>query len=72
MMAAKWAHLGEIVQDNEASEFAVLEAAWELKEGAGWEDEEAEAVEFDGCARGGTGRFSGCVRRADRVPVDEA
>lgn len=72
MMAAKWAHLGEIVQDNEASEFVVLEAAWDLREGAGWEDEESEAVEFDGCARGGTGRFSGCVRRADRVPVDEA
>ncbi|KAH3994698.1 hypothetical protein HBI38_026710 [Parastagonospora nodorum] len=71
MMAAKWAHLGEIVQDNEASEFVVLEAAWDLREGAGWEDEEAEAVEFDGCARGGTGRFSGCVRRADRVKVDE-
>lgn len=66
MMNAKWTHLGEIVQEVDQTELAVLDAAWNLK--TGWEDaEEARGVEFDGGMPGGTGRFTGCLRREDRM-----
>jgi hypothetical protein len=66
MLSAKWAHLGEIVQEVELSELAALDAGWNLR--AGWEDaEEARAVEFDSLLPGGTGRFSGIIRQSDRV-----
>jgi hypothetical protein len=42
MLAAKFAHLGEIVQEVQASEFAALDAGWNLR--TGWDDvEEASA-----------------------------
>jgi hypothetical protein len=66
MMSSKWAHLGDIVQEVDATELAVLDAAWDLQ--SGWADAEAaRAVEFDGLLPGGTGRFSGKVQRSDRV-----
>lgn len=66
MMPSKWTHLGEIVQEVDKVEEVQLEVVWGLV--GGWEDEEeARAVEFDGYARGGTGRFSGVVGRRDRV-----
>jgi hypothetical protein len=70
MLSAKWAHLGEIVQEVELGELAALDAGWNLR--TGWEDaEEARAVEFDSLLPGGTGRFSGVIRQSDRV-VNEA
>lgn len=69
MLGAKWAHLGEIVQEIDVSELAALDAGWNLR--TGWEDvEEARAVEFDSLLPGGTGRFTGVIKRSDRV-VDE-
>jgi len=66
MLSAKWMHLGEIVQEVDAAELAALDAGWDLK--TGWEDaDEARAVEFDGALPGGTGRFTGVVRKEDRV-----
>lgn len=66
MLSAKWAHLGEIVQEVDFTELAALEAGWNLK--TGWEDaEEARAVEFDGLLPGGTGRFTGVIHQSDRV-----
>jgi hypothetical protein len=66
MLPAKWAHLAEIVQDADSIEFRALDAGWNLK--TGWDDEDAaRAVEFDGQLRGGTARFSGTLRAADRL-----
>ncbi|KAH7066668.1 hypothetical protein BKA63DRAFT_522930 [Paraphoma chrysanthemicola] len=72
MMSAKWSHLGEIVQEVDATELSTLDAAWDFK--TGWEDaEEARAVEFDGLLAGGTGRFTGKVQASDRLRIgDEA
>jgi hypothetical protein len=70
MMTAKWAHLGEIVQDVDPMELAALDAGWNLK--TGWDDiEEARAVEFDGYLPGGTSRFTGKVRVEDKVTADD-
>ncbi|KAF1837398.1 hypothetical protein BDW02DRAFT_627976 [Decorospora gaudefroyi] len=70
MLSAKWAHLGEIMQDVDLSELAALDAGWNLR--TGWDDtEEAQAVEFDGLRPGGTGRFTGIIRQSDKV-VDDA
>lgn len=70
MLSAKWAHLGEIVQEVDPAELAALDAGWNLR--TGWEDAEAaRAVEFDGLLPGGTGRFTGVIRHSDRV-VDSA
>lgn len=69
MLSAKWQYLGEIVQEVDVTELAVLEAGWNLKNG--WDDAEAaRAVEFDGLLSGGTGRFSGVVRSEDRVAAE--
>lgn len=66
MLSSKWQYLGEIVQEVDLSELAALDAGWNLRHG--WEDAEAaRAVEFDGLLAGGTGRFSGVVRKEDRV-----
>lgn len=66
MLSSKWAQLGEIVQMVDQDELAALEAGWDLR--AGWEDTEAaKAAEFDGLLPGGTGRFTGIIRRSDRV-----
>jgi hypothetical protein len=66
MMTAKWAHLGEIVQDADPMELAALDAGWNLK--TGWDDvEEARAVEFDGYLPGGTSRFTGKVHVSDKL-----
>ncbi|KAF2827780.1 hypothetical protein CC86DRAFT_320134 [Ophiobolus disseminans] len=66
MQNSKWAHLGEIVQEVDTAELAALDAGWGLR--TGWDDaEDARAVEFDGALPGGTGRFSGVVRREDRM-----
>ncbi|KAJ8109608.1 hypothetical protein OPT61_g7330 [Boeremia exigua] len=66
MMSSKWQYLGEIVQEVDLKELAALDAGWRLRHG--WDDAEAaRAVEFDGLLHGGTGRFSGAVRRSDRV-----
>ncbi|KAF2849147.1 hypothetical protein T440DRAFT_399858 [Plenodomus tracheiphilus IPT5] len=66
MLSAKWAHLGEIVQIIDQDELATLNAGWNLR--TGWEDAEAaKAAEFDGQFPGGTGRFTGIIRRSDRV-----
>lgn len=72
MLSAKWAHLGEIVQEVDLTELAALDAGWNMK--TGWEDaEEARAVEFDGALPGGTGRFTGRVQAGDRMrDADEA
>ena len=70
MLNAKWIALAEIVQDVDPSELAALDAGWHLK--TGWEDAKAaNAALFDGVMPGGTGRFSGVIRRSDRV-VDAA
>lgn len=51
---------GSIVQHIPAREWATLRGAWGLWEG--WKDrEEANAVTYDGCLPGGTGRFSGTI-----------
>ncbi|KAL6706038.1 hypothetical protein ACN47E_006140 [Coniothyrium glycines] len=66
MLGAKWAHLGEIVQEVDPNELAALDAGWDLK--TGWEDiEAAQAVESDGLLPGGTGRFTGIIRRSNGV-----
>lgn len=66
MLSAKWACLGEIIQEVDPGELAALDAGWGLRHG--WEDAEAaRAVEFDGLLSGGTGRFTGRVQREDRV-----
>ncbi|KAF2124848.1 hypothetical protein P153DRAFT_326337 [Dothidotthia symphoricarpi CBS 119687] len=71
MLTAKWTHLGDIVQEVDLTELATLNAAWSLR--TGWDDaEEARAVEFDGLMPGGTGRFTGKVRREDRVAQDDS
>ncbi|KAF2492489.1 hypothetical protein BU16DRAFT_466962 [Lophium mytilinum] len=66
MLSSKDALMGEIVQEVDAVECAAVNVAWFLN--TGWEDDsEAVAVEFDGCLRGGEGRFSGVLRASDRV-----
>lgn len=66
MMSSKWEYLGEIVQEVDCRELAVLDAAWNLRQG--WDDAEAaRAVQFDGLLSGGTGRFTGKVQRSDRA-----
>jgi hypothetical protein len=71
MLSSKWPLLGNIVQDVDATELAALNAGWFLE--TGWKnEEEAKAAEFDGLAPGGTGRFTGIVRRADLMQTDEA
>lgn len=66
MMSSKWPLLGEIVQDVDPMELMALEAGWAMQ--TGWADvEAARAAEFDDCLPGGTGRFTGTVRRDDRV-----
>lgn len=66
MMSAKWAHLGEIVQEVDLVELNALDVAWNLE--MGWRDfEEAQAAEFDGLLSGGTGRFTGKVQVSDRM-----
>ncbi|KAG9191477.1 hypothetical protein G6011_10211 [Alternaria panax] len=53
MLINKWVYLGEIVQEIDPSELAVLDAGWNLR--TGWEDAEAaQAVEFDGLLAGGS------------------
>ncbi|KAF2120144.1 hypothetical protein BDV96DRAFT_641995 [Lophiotrema nucula] len=70
MLSGKWPLLGEIVQEVDKNELMALNAGWYLE--TGWQDaEEASAPEFDGCLPGGTGRFTGFVRKSDRV-VDAA
>lgn len=71
MLTTKWAHLGDIVQEVDVTELATLDAAWNLR--TGWDDaEEARAFEFDGLLPGGTGRFTGKVRREDRVALNDS
>jgi hypothetical protein len=72
MLPAKWAHLGEIVQDADPMEFRALDAGWNLK--TGWDDMEAScAVELDGQLRGGTARFTGKLQASDKLSdADEA
>ncbi|KAF2678055.1 hypothetical protein K458DRAFT_436164 [Lentithecium fluviatile CBS 122367] len=65
MLSDKWPLLGDIMQEVDAVEVEALNAGWLME--MGWEDEEAaRAVEFDGLAPGGSGRFSGVVRVEDR------
>jgi hypothetical protein len=62
MLSAKWVLLGEIIQNVDREELAALHAGWDLE--TGWRDAEAaRGSEFDGLLPGGTGRFSGVVRR---------
>ncbi|KAF1952200.1 hypothetical protein CC80DRAFT_495537 [Byssothecium circinans] len=71
MLSSKFALLATIAQDVDANELAALNAGWFLE--TGWKNaEEARAAEFDGCAPGGTGRFTGVVRKEDRVQAAEA
>lgn len=66
MLDSKWRYLGEIIQDIQPLDLLALRAAWGLR--TGWDDaEEARAVEFDGLRPGGTGRFTGVIRRPDNV-----
>lgn len=66
MLSNKWPLLGEIIQEVDPNELAALNAGWYLE--TGWKDAEAAtAPEFDGCLPGGTGRFSGIVRKNDRI-----
>ncbi|KAF2797140.1 hypothetical protein K505DRAFT_358652 [Melanomma pulvis-pyrius CBS 109.77] len=66
MLYAKWALLGEIIQEVALNELVALNAAWDLE--TGWSDEEAAgAVEFDGLLPGGSGRFSGIIRKEDKL-----
>ncbi|KAJ4288402.1 hypothetical protein N0V90_011637 [Kalmusia sp. IMI 367209] len=66
MLSAKWALLGEIVQEGHVRELVTLYAGWNLE--TGWKDKnEAKAPQFDGVLPGGTGRFTGIVRAEDRV-----
>lgn len=69
MLQSKYELLGTIVQNIDATELLALNAGWFME--TGWKNtEEARAVEFDGLLPGGTGRFSGRVRRQDRVQTD--
>lgn len=62
MMSDKFPLLGKVVQRLDEEETEALEAGWDLEEG--WEDSEAaEGPLFDGQLRGGTGRFTGVIRR---------
>ncbi|KAF2466328.1 uncharacterized protein BDR25DRAFT_306154 [Lindgomyces ingoldianus] len=66
MLGSKFPLLAEIVQEVDANELGALMAGWYLE--TGWKDEDAKkGPEFDGLLPGGTGRFSGVVRRSDRV-----
>lgn len=65
MMASRDPLLGEIVQYMPEHEQGVLRDVWGMAIGWG-DDERAQAAEFDGLLRGGTGRFSGVVRREER------
>jgi hypothetical protein len=66
MMSAKWTYLADIIQEVDSSELAALDDGWNLR--TGWDDsEEAHAVEFDSLLPGGTGRFTGIIRRSDRM-----
>lgn len=66
MLSGKWPLLGEIVQEVDKNELMALNAGWFLE--TGWADpEEASESEFDGWLPGGTGRFTGLVRKSDRV-----
>lgn len=58
--------LGQIVQDENASEIAALRAAWGLE--TGWRDTDAaQGPEFDGLLPGGTGRYSGIIHRTSDI-----
>jgi hypothetical protein len=62
MLSRGWPLLGQIVQDVNEIEVIALRAAWDLE--TGWEDSDAaQGPEFDGLLPGGTGRFSGSIRR---------
>ncbi|KAF2642076.1 hypothetical protein P280DRAFT_517072 [Massarina eburnea CBS 473.64] len=70
MLSSKWPLLASIVPYIDATEMAALNAGWFLE--SGWADaEEATAVEFDGGPPGGTGRFTGIVRKEDKVQTAE-
>ncbi|KAK0935649.1 hypothetical protein LTR29_012793 [Friedmanniomyces endolithicus] len=61
MLESKERYLGTIVQFMPLREVDALHLVWGLREG--WEDGvKAAEAEFDGLARGGTGRISGTVR----------
>ncbi|KAK0264418.1 hypothetical protein B0A54_13890 [Friedmanniomyces endolithicus] len=61
MLESKERYLGAIVQFMPLREVDALHLVWGLREG--WEDGvKAAEAEFDGLARGGTGRISGTVR----------
>lgn len=63
MMTTDDKHMGTIVQYIPDRQRVALSFAWGLQ--MGWEDEEAaEEAEFDGYLPGGTGRFSGIIRRS--------
>ncbi|KAI9709096.1 MAG: hypothetical protein M1820_003542 [Bogoriella megaspora] len=63
MMATKDRMVGSVVSWMPEAELVVLELCWGLRrgwKGTRYEGREEEP-EFDGCVRGGTGRFSGVV-----------
>ncbi|KAK5146508.1 hypothetical protein LTR32_001903 [Rachicladosporium monterosium] len=61
MLESKERYLGTIVQFMPLRELDAMHLLWGFREG--WEDEvKAAEAEFDGLARGGTGRISGTVR----------
>ncbi|ORX94852.1 hypothetical protein BCR34DRAFT_579707 [Clohesyomyces aquaticus] len=72
MLGKKFPLLGEIVQNVDATELGALAAGWYLQ--VGWQGElemEKKAPEFDGWLPGGTGRFTGTVRKSDRLRSEE-
>ncbi|OCK77791.1 hypothetical protein K432DRAFT_333262 [Lepidopterella palustris CBS 459.81] len=69
MLSSKDPLLGEIIQEVEPVEVAALNAAWFLV--PGWRDQfEAKGPEFDGLLPGGSGRFSGIIKKGDRGVID--
>ncbi|KAL9089824.1 MAG: hypothetical protein Q9165_005618 [Trypethelium subeluteriae] len=70
MMTSRDRLLGTIVQYMPDSELNALLLAWGMR--TGWGDaEKEEEAEFDGCAKGGTGRFSGEVKRDEAGTMAE-
>jgi hypothetical protein len=61
MLASADAFLGKILPCMPKAEIKVL-GVWGLE--IGWPKGKGEEVVYDGCARGGQGRFSGCIQTA--------
>ncbi|PVH96714.1 hypothetical protein DM02DRAFT_569144 [Periconia macrospinosa] len=71
MLNSKYPLLGSIVQTAPKAELCALNAGWFFEEG--WKDaEEARAVAFDGLKPGGTGRFTGILRKEDKMMAQKA